>query len=163
MQQKRYHRIKPTHGNTYTVLLTDWRHPQSFTQNPKEKESCDFPERVAQRCTLVLDSNPSLPRCGPRLAPRAGTWSRSAPRMRLPALSQRGLLGREIVDARGRRGEWWMLRPADVVSGPQADRPAPGRRLALPRCRRQQGPGRGCADSTLSSLTRRKNSDSLDS
>ena len=36
--------------------------------------------------------------------------------------------------------------------------PAPGRRLALLRRRRQQGPGRGCADSTLSSLTRRKNS-----
>ena len=40
--------------------------------------------------------------------------------------------GGEIVDARGRRLGWWMLRPAGVVSGPRADRLGTDRRLVPP-------------------------------
>ena len=59
-KQKNYHEL-----NQHTATLRqyyfnrDRRHPQSFTQNPKEnKRSCDFPQRVVQPCALDLDSEP---------------------------------------------------------------------------------------------------------
>ena len=36
--------------------FTDWRHPQTFTQNPKRKGSRDFPMHVVQSSSLDLDS-----------------------------------------------------------------------------------------------------------
>ena len=96
--------------------------PTDIHSKPQGKRKLRLPW-FASSSVASSTSNPSLPRCGPRLAPRACTCSRSTPRTGLPALYQRGLWGREIVDAQGRRGEWWMLRPADVVSGPRADRP----------------------------------------
>ena len=66
-----YYRLKRfmrQHLNGFTYR--DWRHPQTFTQNPKEKESHDFPERVVQPCSLDLDSElPPMRSAGSHLAP----------------------------------------------------------------------------------------------
>ena len=113
-----YYRLLPTHGNTFAVLLTDWRHPQTFTQNPKEKESRYFPERVVQRCVLDVDSEPP---------PMRSAGSHPAPARVATQRHERGF--RHYLSADNGGGkllmlgvEWWMLRPAGVVSGPRADR-----------------------------------------
>ena len=50
--------------------FTDWRHPQTFTQNPKRKGSHDFPVRVVQSSSLDLDSElPPTWSAGSYLAP----------------------------------------------------------------------------------------------
>ena len=136
------------------VYLVPHRHS---LKTPRKKKSCDFPERVAQRCTPVLDSNPSLPRCGPRLAPHAPARV-AAPR------HERGFR-RYLSAAFLGGGKSLMLRVKGENGGcsvpPTQSRdrglivPALGRRLALLRRRRQQGPGRGCANSTSRKHLRR--------
>ena len=95
----------------------------------------------ASPSVVLPSSTPSLPRCGPWLAPRTPARV-AAPR------HERGFRhylsaaygGREIVDARGQRGEWWMLRPADAVSGPRADRPGTWQKARPPSTSTATGP-----------------------
>ena len=59
IKQKSYPTKNRHTATLKTILLRpDWRHPQTFTQNPKEKQSCDFPERVVQHRVLDLESEP---------------------------------------------------------------------------------------------------------
>ena len=122
---------KAIHGNTYAGLLRDWRHPQTFTQNPKEKESRDFPERVVQPCSLDLDSElPPTWSAGSYLAPARVAAQRHERGLRRYLSADKGE-GKLLMLGVG-KGGWWTLRPAGVVSGPRADDLGTGRRLVPP-------------------------------
>ena len=126
-----YYRLKRyTRQHLRSFTYRDWRHPQTFTQNPKEKESCDFPERVAQRCTLDLDSEPPPMRsaaCTSRLHVSLLNATNGAS----GTISAR-IMGEGKLLMLGVEGGWWMLRPAGVVLGPRADRLGTDRRLVPP-------------------------------
>ena len=99
-----YYRLRPTHGNTHNnSTWQDWRHPQTFTQNPKEKQSGDFPARVVPLGDRSLESlrRGALSSCRAYLPPCArqlgrGFWGSS--------------IGFRPLSRCGRGGEWQVLR-----------------------------------------------------